>query len=284
VSATALGASPGDTVGDGNPGPTADGRQKPDLTGIGCGVSSALLGTATETCRVGPRSGVCATSWAAPAVAAELAVIRQQLVEGRLNGVAPNSADAFVPTGAMLRAIATNSAVVGGATGLLPSRLRGWGALNLDAAIGQVAPRILVDVRNGDGLDAGEQATVTLSVAQANQLVVTLTWTDPVAGLGADKPMVNVLALNMADQTGTTLLGNGAVGGGTPNAVNSTQMVVTVAAGGKWTVTVSAAALSRPKQGFALVVSGSARLEGSDFASATATVRTTEPSVPSVSS
>jgi hypothetical protein len=80
---------------------------------------------------------------------------------------------------------------------------------------------------------------VTLSVAQANRLVVTVTWTDPAAGLGADKPMVNVLAPTMTDQTGTTLLGNVAAGGSTPDAVNSTQMVVTAAAG-KWTVTVSA--------------------------------------------
>ena len=43
--------------GDGNPGPTADGRRKPDLMTVGCQIQSATVNTA---CTTGPRSA-CAT-------------------------------------------------------------------------------------------------------------------------------------------------------------------------------------------------------------------------------
>ena len=60
------------TVGDGNPGPTADGRRKPDLVGVGCGNASATVNTACATATSG-----CATSWATPHMAGAAALARQ---------------------------------------------------------------------------------------------------------------------------------------------------------------------------------------------------------------
>ena len=60
-------------LGDGNPGPTADGRRKPDLMAVGCGIQSAMVST---PCVTGQRSP-CASSNATPHAAAAATLVRQ---------------------------------------------------------------------------------------------------------------------------------------------------------------------------------------------------------------
>ena len=64
--------------GDGNPGPTADGRRKPDLMAVGCGILSARVNTGCETRARRP----CASSYATPHVAAAAALVRQYFLDG----------------------------------------------------------------------------------------------------------------------------------------------------------------------------------------------------------
>ncbi|WP_301225919.1 S8 family serine peptidase [Arthrobacter sp. PsM3] len=258
VSATAVG-QPGDTVGDGSPGPTADGRRKPDLTGVGCGVVSAHIGT---PCELSPASVPCASSYATPWVAAVLTLVRQQLTEGRYRDGDQRPEEGFVPTAALIRAIALNSAVAAGNNSDIPSRTRGWGALNPLAALGQHAPRLLLDVRNADGLVTGTTCRLQFSLAQTSPLAVTLNWTEPPGTIGSDNSIVNDLDLRVTAPDGEVFLGNNLVAGqsapgGVPDTLNPTEMVVVDGAQpGQWTAEVIATEINfGPTQGFALVVS-----------------------------
>ncbi len=261
VSATAGSGAAVDAVGDGSPGPTADGRGKPDVTGTGCSVMSAIMGS---DCGVGTNNVRCSSSRATPWVAGVLTLVRQQLVEGRYRDGEPRAEDEFIPTGSLLRAIALNAAVANGTDAAIPSSSRGWGAVDPSAALGQAGPRMLVDVRNADGLAIGEKCLITFSLGGPGRLSVTLTWTEPPGGIGSDTCVVNNLDLRVTSPAGGTLLGNQLSGGrstvgGTIERTNSTEMVILDGAPpGDWTVEVVAenVGVGNPKQGFAIVVSG----------------------------
>lgn len=273
VSATAPAGDEGDSVGDGNPGPTADGRRKPDVTGPGCGIESALMqagelqaepGAGSAPCRTGRRPAPCASSRATPWVAGVMTLVRQQLMEGRHHDGELRADEGFVPTGSMLRAIAVNSAVAGGVDPAIPSVHRGWGAVDPAAALGQRAPRLLLDVRNAEGLTAGEVCRVAFAVQGGALLAVTLTWAEPPGAIGADSCVVNNLDLRVTSPSGIVMLGNNFAAGesvpdGHPDTVNSTEVVLLgAAAAGTWQVEVVATEVNvgRPGQGFALVVTG----------------------------
>jgi hypothetical protein len=262
VSAGKVGDVKDDTVGDGNPGPTADGRTKPDVLGFGCGVVSAVIGTG---CGTGTNGVRCSSSRATPWVAGVLTLVRQQLTEGRHRNGQPQAQEAFVPTGAMLRAIAVNSSVAGRADSRIPSTLRGWGAMNPAAALGQQAPRILLDVRHRDGLATTDICRVTFALEGSDRLAVTLTWSEPPGAVGSGNCVVNNLDLRLTSPTGEVFLGNNLVAGratpgGTPDKINSTEMVLLdSAAAGDWLLEVIGTEVNvgNPNQGFALLVSGS---------------------------
>jgi hypothetical protein len=263
IGATTTTPGSGDVVGDGATGPTADGRRKPDLTGVGCGVQSALLGT---TCGVGvgASSQPCATSYATPWVAGLVTLLRQQFTEGRYRDGQPSADLAFTPTAALLRAAVLNATVVTGTDNAIPSFVRGWGALDPDSALGRRFPRLLLDVRNQDGLSTTDTCHVTFTLAEG-PLVVTLNWTEPPGTLESDNCVVNDLDLRVTTPKGDVFLGNNfsqgvSVTGGTADALNSTEMVVLPGgAPGQWLVEVVASEVNvgAPGQGFAVVVSGS---------------------------
>lgn len=247
-------------VGDGNPGPTADGRRKPDIVSPGCTINSATSATA---CTIGQRG--CATSWATPATAAASALIRQYYREGWYPSGTARPSDAVTPTGALLKATLLNATIdMTGPPGY-PSNNEGWGLVRLNNTLFfPGAPRRLRawDVRNAAGLATGEFQAFTIDVAASTQpLRVTLAWSDPPGTAGAANPIVNNLNLTVTAPDATTFRGNVFAGGqstpgGVPDALNNVeQVLINNPAIGTWTIRVGAQAVNvgAPGQGFAVV-------------------------------
>ena len=256
-------------LGDGAPGPTADGRRKPDLMAAGCGVESAIQSSA---CDVGP-GDQCSSSYAAPVAAGAAALIRQYFADGESLGSARPDGGYVTPSGALVKAMLVGSAVV---PGTLPGQVidgRGWGTIDLGRVLdfGESTRRLLVhDVRHADGLVTGESWTADLLVSSGMPIVVVLVWTDPPGAPGAD-PVVNDLDLVMTNPAGDSYLGNVTVGGnsvvaGQPDRRNNVEVVaIAEPAPGRWQVGVRGERVStgRPGQGYAVVITGQATWESS---------------------
>ncbi|MFD9412500.1 S8 family serine peptidase [Streptomyces sp. NPDC059989] len=269
--ATADPAAP--SLGDGAPGLTADGRVKPDLMVVGCGVESALNGT---TCRTGPRSA-CASSYATPLAAAAAALVRQYFLEGFHPTGFATPGDAFVPSGALLKAMLLHAAVPVETAAAYPSESTGWGLVRLAECLvfGAASPRRLQiwDLRNAAGLSTGQENAYMVEVLDgADRLKVTLAWTEPapaVPGVGAATVNNLDLVVTSPDQTrylGNVMVAGRSVSGGSPDVVNPVETVIIDApAVGLWTVTVVATQVNvgNPGQGFALAVSGAIVAESS---------------------
>lgn len=244
----------------GGTGPTSDGRRKPELFAPGCGTSSASSGTACST------TTATGTSMATPAIAGTAALIRQYYTDGFYPSGAANGSDAFTPSGALIKATLLNSAVdMTGISGY-PSNAEGWGRVLADNALhftGETRTLFVEDVRNADGLSTGQQIVVPVTVSSsAEDLRVTLVWTDPAAAAGASFASINNLDLTVESPGGATYLGNVFSGGqsttgGTADDRNNVEQVRrTSPATGTWLVTIDATAVNEGTQGYALVVSG----------------------------
>lgn len=249
--------------GDGNAGPTADGRRKPDLMAVGCGIQSATVST---PCGTGPRSA-CATSYATPHVAAAAALIRQYFTEGWYPTGAPEPHHAFVPSGALLKAMLITSTIDMTGIAGYPSTQEGWGLIQLANVLfftGGARNVRVWDKRNADGLSTGDTEVLNVEVASNTQpLKVVLVWTDPPGAVNAATPTVNNLNLEVVSPDGTqTFLGNVFTNGvsstgGTADTVNNVEVVlVNAPAPGQWTVRVVATAVNvgNPGQGYAIGV------------------------------
>jgi hypothetical protein len=247
--AAARGPAPA-PFGDGAAGPANDGRPKPDLMAPGCSIRSAVAGTPAgvglDREVFGSPAPICASSWAAPAVAGLAALVREYYATGR-----HPSGVAFEPSGALVRATLLAGCLPDGPDEPYPSRTAGWGGVR--AADTLVAGPLLVrDVRHADGLATGESVTFTVRAGAASPLTVTLVWTDPPGPAGGAAPLVNPLELTV------TAPGGGAAreGAGRPYPVQ--RVVVADPDPGAWTITVSAPAVhvGEPGQGYAVVVTG----------------------------
>jgi uncharacterized repeat protein (TIGR01451 family) len=266
--------------GDGNNGPTPDGRRKPDIFAPGCSITSSNVGTACGTDTRG-----CATSWATPAMAGAAALVRQYYTEGWFPTGTKQGTNALTPTGALIKATLLNSTVdMTGITGFPGSvagpgltNREGWGLARLNNTLffpGSARNLRVWDIHNADGLNTGESRTQQIAVASGAQpLKVTLVWADPPGAVGSDTPVVNNLNLTVTSPDGTqTFLGNVFAGGfssvgGTADAINNVEMVlINAPATGVWSITVSAPAVNvgNPGQGFALVAT--ADMSESDLA------------------
>lgn len=251
-------------IGDGNSGPTSDGRRKPDLVARGCGINSATLNTA---CTFGPRSP-CATSYATPAVAGVAALIRQYFVEGFYPTGTRQPHDGFVPTGALLKAALLNSTADIAATAGYPSDEEGWGLVQIDRvlALPGAARNVRIwDTPHASGFGSGSPArSHVINVAGGGQpLRVTLVYTDRPGTVGAANSLVNDLDLTVTSPDGTqTFLGNQFAGGvsttgGSADNFNNVEMaVINNPPAGNWTISVSATAIAAGPQGYALVATG----------------------------
>ncbi len=236
-------------LGDGNAGPTGDGRRKPDLVAVGCGIRSAVSAAGGGGCSTGPRSA-CASSYATPNAAAVATLIRQYFTEGWYPSGEKEAKNAFVPTGALLKAVLLNATVDMTGVANYPSQTEGWGIIRLDRTLyfrgGSRRIRVW-DVRHATGITDFSIERHELDVDDdAEQLKVTLVWSDPAPAAAAfANPVVNDLDLRVTSPDGTVYFGNQFTNGiSTPNAVatdtlNNVEMViVNNPAKGKWLLEV----------------------------------------------
>jgi hypothetical protein len=262
----AAASTDGTSVSEGTPGPTADGRRKPDIVAVGCGISSST----GAACVTAP--DVCATSWATPHAAGAAALVRQYFMEGYFPGGVKNPANGFTPSGALIRAVLLNSAVNMSGVAGYPNDTEGWGLLNLDRGltfIGNGRNLIARDIRNRAGLRAGEEWTQPYNVTPivgggAQQLRVVLAYTDPPGTTAAPRALVNDLGLEVTDPNGVKYVGNDfdtSAGFSRPNSapvgdsLNTIEVVMVAApVAGTWEVKVRARAVPTGPQGFALAI------------------------------
>jgi hypothetical protein len=247
----------------GGAGPTADGRRKPEIYAPGCNTTSAS-GTSCST------ANLTGTSMACPKVAGTALLARQYFVDGWYPSGGPVASDAFVPTGALLKAVLLNSAVDMTGIAGYPSNLEGWGRVRLDESLhlaGQVRRLVVHDVRNAQGLATGQSRSFAVGVAGSGEkLKATLVFTDLAGTAGAANPVINDLDLVATSPSGVVYRGNvfsngASVPGGTADIRNSVEQVhVAQPTVGTWTFTVSGTAVNQQTQGFALVVSGALSL------------------------
>ena len=254
-------------------GPTVDGRIKPDVVAPSWVLTTGSDGdVSTKQCVQSRQSG---TSWSAPTIAGEAALVRQYYTDGFYpTGVATPS-NAFVPSAALLKAtlIAATRSVPNDwvhGQGIVPAQPaptfeQGFGFPVLDDALyfpGDRARMRIADVPLAQGLTQNETATLRLNVKAGTPLKIALVWTDP-AGVprGVSDPtpeLVNDLDLRVVDPFGTSLLGNDSLHPGQPDRLNNVEVVsVDQPIGGLYTLSVTASHLgSGSRQSYALVVTG----------------------------
>ncbi|RMF85688.1 MAG: hypothetical protein D6744_01040 [Planctomycetota bacterium] len=244
----------------GGTGPTSDGRRKPEIYAPGCSTQSAAAGTACST------TSLTGTSMACPAVAGAALLARQYYTDGYYPSGAANPADAFVPSGALVKATLLNSAVdMTGISGY-PSNQEGWGITRLNQTlnfVGQGRATFVADVRNADGMSTGETIDYPIEIVDsAPKLKVTLVWTDPPASAGASNAWINDLDLQVIAPDASVYLGNvfsggeSTTGGAADNKNNVEQVHISNPQTGPWILRVNATAVNQGTQGFALVASG----------------------------
>ncbi len=247
-------------LGSGGKGPTADGRQKPEVFAPGCSTYSASV----NSCSV---ITMCGTSMASPVVAGSAALLKEYCEEGWYPTGSQNAANGFTPSGALLRAMLINGAVdmtgISGYTGVQ----EGFGRILLDHVAyftGDGRRLKLVDVPNAQGLTTGQNRTMSVNIpAGVSELRLTLVWSDePGAAFAAD-PTVNDLNLLARAPGGTIYHGNErslSDGAATPNptaqdAKNSVEEIIVYnPPAGKWYFRVEGKSIPTGPQGFAGVL------------------------------
>ena len=244
----------------GGSGPTNDGRRKPEIYAPGCSTRSSYSSSACST------TTATGTSMASPAISGIGLLIRQYYAEGYYPTGAPAIDDAFVPSGALIKGTLLNGAVdMTGVSGY-PSNKEGWGRLIADYALyfpGDTRTMWAMDIRNASGMTTGQAAEYPIEVTgSAEQLRVTLTFTDPAATSGASFAAINDLDLEVVSPTGAVYKGNvfsggvSVTGGAKDDRNNVEQVHLNTPAVGAWTVRVNGAAVNVGAQGYALVVTG----------------------------
>lgn len=249
-------------------GPTQDGRRKPDVIVPGCStVSSSSTGTSCTF----SGTGWSGTSMACPAAAGCGILVRQYFMDGFYPTGAAVPANAFTPTGALIKAVLINSSVDMSGIAGYPSNKEGWGRVLLDNALyfaGDTSKLIVLkDRRNAVGLTTGQSETFNLNVVSiATPFRITLVWTEKEAALNANPAYINNLNLVVTGPGGTYLGnvfsgGQSTPGGATDTKNNVEQVQLTVPTAGAYTVQVLASTVNTvDPQGFALVASGNINL------------------------
>jgi hypothetical protein len=294
-------ASSQSEIGSGAPGPTDDGRRKPEIVAPGCRITTAEARTACDLdIAVREDGGECATSWAAPAVAGAAALVREYFEKGFFPPGSEPRGKSCHPTGALVKAMLLNAAVNirEGDPDLYPSNPEGWGRLKIDRVLRFAGPSkedrniVVLERPNSQGLRQGEVLSFTV---MATNLRATLVWMDPAPSVASSGDLINDLDLIVKDDFGKQYCGNffdtrnresfavPSCENHFDNKNNVEQVVIgkekdAVASDlssdgppSKFTIIVQAQSITAgasfvdPRQGFALVVSGDGLKGGRGF-------------------
>ena len=256
-------------------GPAVDGRIKPTVTAPGVNIFSAD----SDGIRNSGNSGTVAmsgTSMATPTVAGAAALVRQYYEDGYWPNGSANTADAFEPSAALIKATLINSAqdMTGAYTDApIPSTGQGWGRINLSNTLHFFGDNKFLDVVDAAG---GLVTSATWSrtyFSTGNQaLKITLVWSDYPAAEGASIMLVNDLDLTVTDPDGIIYRGNvfqnGASGcGGSADRLNVEEQVLIPASSrsGNYAVTVTGHNVPYGPQPFAVVVTGAVNITSAGF-------------------
>jgi hypothetical protein len=279
LSVTATGDLPSqNSFGVGGRGPTDDGRRKPDIMAPGIAITSTLPG-GSGSCSTFNLSG---TSMATPAVAGSAALVREYFMDGFYPTGSADAADAFVPSGALVKAMMINSGTdVTGISGYpstgidsdnTNSNAEGWGRVLLDDALffdSESRRLTIADRRRSEGLGLvmGEVDTFTINSTDASEpLEITLVWMDPPAGVGASLAPVHDLNLRVIGPNADVYPGNvfnhttgESQAGGSFDSVNNVECVILPAPEvGEYRIDIIGEMVTPlyEMQGYALVVTG----------------------------
>ncbi|MFA7322140.1 MAG: S8 family serine peptidase, partial [Dokdonella sp.] len=279
LSVAALGHAGSTTVPSySNRGPAADGRQKPDIAAPGSSVLSARKTSSFSAVPVYTTPvSFSGTSMAAPTISGNAALVRQYFADGFYPRGVKTAADAYNPSGMVLKAVLLNGTNALGAPGW-PNANSGWGRAWLDSNLwfkttlggGDDTRRLRVFERTqAAGMQTGDVKEYTInSVAGNAELRVTLTWFDPEAAGGAALSLINNLDLEVVAPNATVYKGNVftsgvSTAGGNADARDTVEQVrLTNPAAGTYTIRVKATSVpgnGRPNsdtQGYAVVASG----------------------------
>jgi len=251
-------------------GPTDDGRIKPDVVFPSASITSALndRDVTTNNCGTGNSTG---TSMAAPGAAGMSLLVRDYFSQGFYPTGTRQSADAFEPGSALVKAVLINSAVPIGwdAEGrpiTIPSDEQGWGRILLDNTLSfadQDRGLWIEENTSGFSSPADPPALYMLEVFDSTEpLKVTLVWNDFPSTPAASTHLINDLDLRVDGASGGWI-GNVwnhgvSINGGTYDRLNNVeQVLVEVPAPGVYSIQVTPHAIPAGPQPYALVVSGS---------------------------
>ncbi len=246
-------------------GPTADGRIKPTLVAPGVDIVSADSDGIKNSFNSGTTT-MSGTSMATPAVAGAAALVRQYFAQGYYPLRTATPANAFLPPGALVKAVLINSArdMTGtGTDGPIPATGQGWGRVQLDRGLPFVdAAGTLAVVNQAAGLGTEGAWSGQFRVPGGDPFKVTLVWADYPGAVGAAKALVNDLDLTVTAPNGSLFLGNvfaagESVTGGSPDRLNvEEQVLIKVPPPGLYTVSVSGYNVPMGPQPFALAITG----------------------------
>lgn len=275
-------------------GPTWDGRIKPDVVAPGTWIISACA--SSRRCddletkdklweHLIVKSG---TSMATPHVAGNAAIVRQYFMEGYHPSGIRNPDDAFVPSGALIKAMLIQSGIplryfyntkqgkwqLFASTRLQPHTIQGFGLVQLDsilkvngledtASLTQQPQRVWLTRENHKIRTGRIQeyviAVVNDSVYGIQPLKITLVWYDYPGDPATKKILVNDLDLEVRRVYFTKVYyGNDVEDTGQPDRLNNVeQVVIPQPQQGTWVIRVVGADVPMGPQQYALVITGS---------------------------
>ena len=248
-------------------GPTLDGRIKPDVLAPGRRLVSAAAGA---TCGVTLKQG---TSMSTPAAAGSAMLVRQYFMDGFYPRGVRTAADAFVPTGALMKAMLINSAVPMKAVrfannsllllGLPPDVFQGHGRIKLNEvlrvqSLGSQTTANLFVVNNATIREASKHVYKLSVPSGGNSPVkVTLVWIDPDTTASSATIVLHDLDLMVYSQLENKAYYPNGLNG--VDSINTVEKVVfyTPMPGDTLTVTVTGTSIATTQlQNYAMVASG----------------------------
>ncbi len=233
-------------------GPTDDYRIKPDITGNGTSVYSAI--NFEYSTSYPEYANLTGTSMSSPNVAGSILLLQQHY--NNLNGNFMRAATA--------KGLALHTADDAGISG--PDAVYGWGLLDAKAAAEAISDNGVTSIIDERSLSNGGSYQVSVNAIGSEPLVASISWTDPagVANTGtinlSTPALVNDLDIRVT-QNSTSYLPYALTGvnsnAQTDNNVDPYERVDVGSASGAYTITVThKGSLSGGSQAFTLIVTG----------------------------